>query len=152
MSIFNHIIAAISDYRVSADIKPHELTVINGDNNHALHVYEEESFSQDGQERFAEYIVEFATQHRHFDEDDEDDIIDYILSVLEDKVLPIEFYSDGKRRFGGEIKAEALNTLSVAYLTQQYGFISDRLPTFDYEIHSWSGKYDTGLRRVADLK
>jgi hypothetical protein len=79
-------------------------------------------------------------------------ILEYIKQILDDQVLPLEFYLDGKPRFGGELKSEDLERLSVSYLTNKYGFIHADLLSLDYEIHSWSGKYDTGRRRVADLK
>ena len=152
MKLFETIVNAITDYDVSVEVKNHELVIINSDNGNKLHVYEDEGFSQDMTIRYVDYIVEFSTQHRHFDADVEDDILEYILMILNDKVLPFEFYMDGKRRFGGEIEAVDLDELSVSFLVQQYGYNSDYLMSFDYEIHSWSGKYDTGLRRVADLK
>ena len=152
MKLFETIVNAITDYDVSIEVKDHELVIINSDNGNKLHVYEDEGFSQDMTIRYVDYIVEFSTQHRHFDADDEDDILEYILVILNDKVLPFEFYMDGKRRFGGEIKANDLDNLSVSFLARQYGYTSDYLLSFDYEIHSWSGKYDTGLRRVVDLE
>ncbi len=152
MRLFDSIIHAISDYQVSVEIKEHELTVMNRNNDNVLRVFEDEFVSQDMNERYAEYIVEFSTQHQHFDDDSEDEIIDYILSILDDEVLPLEFYLDGKRRFGGEIKKAELDDLSVSSLSKHYGFISDNLLSFEYEIRSWSGKYDTGLRKVSELK
>ena len=152
MTLFETVVSAMIDYDVLVEVKEHELVIIDRGNGNKLHVYEEEYFSQNMTDRFVEYIVEFSTQHCHFSADEEDEILEYIQSIIDDKVLPIEFYSDGKRRFGGEIKADDLDKLSVSYLAQQYGYTSDYLLSFDYEIHSWSGKYDTGLRRVADLK
>lgn len=152
MKLFETIVNAITDYDVSIEVKDHELVIINSDNGNKLHVYEDEGFSQDMTIRYVDYIVEFSTQHRHFDADDEDDILEYILAILNDKVLPFEFYMDGKRQFGGEIGLEDWYKLSVSYLSKWIGYPSDYLLSFDYEIHSWSGKYDTGLRRVADLE
>ena len=152
MKLFETIINAITDYDVSVEVKDHELVIINSDNGNKLHVYEDEGFSQDMTIRYVNYIVEFSTQHRHFDADDEDDILEYILVILNDKVLPFEFYMDGKRRFGGEIYLEDLDKLSVSFLAQEHYYSTDYILSLDYEIHSWSGKYDTGLRRVADLK
>lgn len=152
MKLFETIMNALTDYNVSVEVKEHELVIVNPDNGNKLHVYEEEYYSQDMTDHFVEYIVGFSTQHRHFDADDEDDILEYILVILNDKVLPFEFYMDGNRRFGGEIEEDDLEKLSVSFLAQQYGYTSDYLMSFNYEIHSWSGKYDTGLRRIADLE
>ena len=71
--------------------------------------------------------------------------------IISDTVLPLEFYFDGKRRFGGEIRKDESDKLSVSLLSDRYGYSSDHLMQFDYEIHSWSGQYDTGLKHVSDL-
>ena len=151
MKLFETIVSAMTAFHVSVEVKDHELVIRNPENGNKLHVYEDVGYSQDMTIRFVEYIVEFSTQHCHFDADDEDGILEYMMDILNDKVLPFEFYMDGKRRFGGEIQADDLDNLSVSFLAQQYGYPSDTLLSFDYEIHSWSGKYDTGLKQVADL-
>ena len=152
IDLFDMSANAITAYNVSYEVKEHELIIVNPDNGYKLHVYEDVGYSQDMTIRYVEYIVEFSTQHRHFDADNEDDIREYILAILNDEVLPLEFYMDGKRRFGGEIGADDWDKLSLSFLSQQYGYTSDYLQPFDYEIHSWSGKYDTGLRKVSELK
>ena len=152
MELFESIIQALSGYDVDFESKEHELAVVNRGNGNVLSVFEEESFSLDRKERFVEYIVQFSTQHRHFDAEDADELLEYMRSILDDRTLPLEFYLDGKPRFGGEFKAEELDRLSVSYLADEYGFIRADLLSLDYEIHSWSGKYDTGRRRVAGLK
>ena len=106
----------------------------------------------DRKERFVEYIVQFSTQHRHFDAEDADELLEYMRSILDDRTLPLEFYLDGKPRFGTDIPSEDLDRLSASYLENEYEFIHADLLSLDYEIHSWSGKYDTGRRRVAGLK
>ncbi len=152
MKLFDAIVNAVTAHDVSFEVQEHELEIMNYNNSNKLYVYEEEYFSQDMKDRFVQYIVAFSTQHRHFDADEEDEVLEYILAILNDEVLPLEFYKDGKRRFGGEIEVEELERLSVSSLSKYYGYTSDYLLSFDYEIHSWSGKYDTGLRKISDLK
>ncbi len=152
MKLFDAIEDAVATYAVLVEAKEHELVIMNSNNSNNLYVYEEEYFSQDMKDRFVQYIVYFSTQHCHFDVNEEDEALEYILAIMEDKVLPLEFYMDEKRRFGGEIGADDLDKLSLSFLSQQYGYTSDYLQPFDYEIHSWSGKYDTGLRKVSELK
>ena len=152
MKLFETIANAVTDYDVSVEVKEHELVIMNSDNSNKLYVYEEEYFSQDMKDRFAQCIVVFSTQHCHFDANEDDEALEYILAIMNDKVLPLEFYMDGKRRFGGELAEEELDNLSVSFLSKHYGYTSDYLLSFDYEIHSWSGKYDTGLRKVSELK
>ena len=156
MTLFESLIQALSGYDVDFEIKDHELAVVNRGNGNVLSVFEETGFSRDGKEQSVEYIVQFSTQHCHFDPEWMDEllesILEYIKEILDDQVLPLEFYLDGKPRFGGEFPSEDLDRLSVSYLENEYGFIRADLLSLDYEIHSWSGKYDTGHRRVADLK
>ena len=152
MELFEAIIQALSGYDVDFEIKGRALAVVNRGNGNVLSVFEEEAFSSDRTERFVEYIVQFSTQHRHFDAEDADELLDYMRSILDDRTLPLEFYQDGKPRFGGELKSEDLDRLSVSFLANEYGFIHADLLSLDYEIRSWSGKYDTGRRRVAGLK
>lgn len=157
MKLFDDIIQAVSVYNVSVDVKEHELTVINRDNGNELYVFEEEYSSLDEAPSFVRYTVEFSTQHYDIDADDfesvdENSIIEYILAILNDEILPFEFYKDGKSRFGSEIGKDDLDKLSVSYLARQYGYTSDYLMSFDFAIHSWSGKYDTGIRKVSELK
>ena len=151
MELFEAIIQALWAYDVDFEIKEHELAVVNRGNGNVLSVFEEESFSLDRKERYVEFTVEFSTQHRHYDPEDADELLDYMRSILDDRTLPLEFYQDETPRFGGELKSEDLDRLSVSYLTNEYGFIRADLLSLDYEIRSWSGKYDTGRRRVADL-
>ena len=99
---------------------------------------------------YTEYIVCFSTQHLHLE--DPDDAEDYIRTILTDKVLPLEFYRNGERRFGGELKKEELALLSVDFLAKKYNVTANDLQQYEYEIHSWSGKYDSGRKCVADLK
>lgn len=151
MELFDMIGKELSAYRVMIDITDDTLTAVNPDNNNKLSVYREKYYTQDMKDCFVEYIVEFSTQHRHFSADEADEIIEYILMIISDTVLPLEFYFDGKRRFGGEIGKDESDKLSVSFLSDRYGCSSDHLMQFDYEIHSWSGQYDTGLKHVSDL-
>lgn len=153
MKLFDTIVSAMTDYDVSVEVKENKLVIINRKNGNDLYVYKEEYYNDEEMtDLFVEYIVGFSTQHCHFSADDEDDIIEYVLAILNDEVLPLEFYKDGERRFGGEIYLEDLDKLSVSFLAQNHYYSTDYILPLDYEIHSWSGKYDTGLRRVADLQ
>ena len=97
-------------------------------------------------EAFVEYIVYFSTQHAHFE--DLDDALEYVEAIIADEVLPIEFYLNEKRRFGGEITKEDFEELSAEFLASYYGYTLEYLSQFEYEIHSWSGRYNTERKRV----
>ena len=152
MELFESIIQALSGYDVAFEIKDRELAVMNRRNGNVLSVFEEVSFSRDRKERYVEYTVDFSTQHRHYDPEDADELLDYMRSILDDRTLPLEFYLEEKPRFGTEIPSEDLGRLSVSYLQDLFRYFNIDLLPFDFEIHSWSGRYDTGRRRVADLK
>ena len=109
--------------------------------------YSKEYFTTGSEEDvFVEYIVCFSTQHRHFE--DLDDALEYVEAIIADEVLPIEFYLNGKRRFGGEIAKADFEELSVEFLAAHYGYSVEYLSQFEYEIHSWSGRYNTERKRV----
>ena len=108
----------------------------------------EESYSADSRktETFTEYIVCFATQHRHLE--DPEDVEDYVRELLEDEILPIEFYCRGERSWGSEIRREELDGLDARRLSALFGCPAEELSRFAYEIHSWSGRYDVPLRQA----
>ena len=97
-------------------------------------------------EAFVEYIVYFSTQHRHFE--DLDDALEYVEAIIADEVLPSEFYLNGEDCFGGEITRADFEGLSAEFLAAHYGYTVEHLSQFEYEIHSWSGRYNTERRRV----
>lgn len=156
MVIFKAVIDAVKEYNVTAGIiteEPNnELRIRNCLNGNKISVFKESYYTQHMKNVYAEYIVCFATQHRHFGQEDADDIAEYVTGILNDDILPLEFYLNGKDRFGGEIKKNDIERLSYDNLTKQYGqYAGDAWLSLEYEIRSWSGKYDTGRKRVADL-
>jgi|GEM_PF-2845390 len=113
--------------------------------------YSKEYFTTGSEdEAFVEYIVYFSTQHAHFE--DFDDALEYVEAIIADEVLPIEFYLNGERRFGGEITRADFEELSAEFLASYYGYTVEYLSQFEYEIHSWSGRYNTEVRRVEKVE
>ena len=80
------------------------------------------------------------SQQRHID--DLKDVEEYIISILEEEVLAIEFYTNGKNRFGGDIARSDGAAISIDYLAKHFHYPAEYLSQFDYEVYSWSGKYD----------
>ena len=66
-------------------------------------------------------------------------------------MLPIEFYEDGKNRFGGDISKEQYERLSVSVLAERFGYTVEYISRFDFEIHSWSGECDRARTPVFTL-
>ncbi len=126
-----------------------ELTVETGDdcavfchktNGNRLLIQRDEYYtSDDKKETFTEYTVCFSTQHRHFG--DLKEAIDYACGIFSDKTLALEFYdSDGRDRFGGDIKAG--DGRSPAELMRKFGYTGQYLKGGSCVIHSWSGGSD----------
>ena len=136
-------------YAINLDIKEDEARIINPNNGKCVNIYREKYYSQDGKDVFIEYIVCFATQHRHLE--DLDEVEEYVHSILKDEILAIEFYDSDERKFGGEIEKADLAALSLNLLAKRWGYSIEYLPAKEYEIHSWSGKYDSERKNVADI-
>lgn len=138
------------EFSVELKTNDDEASLVDPKTGVCIKVFEEAYYSRNMKEKYVEYIVSFTTQHRHYD--DLDDAMDFIRELMMDEVLAIEFYSNGKRRFGGDITAEEYENLTVESLAKRYHCNEQQLLTFEYEIHSWSGKHDTGLRSVSELR
>ena len=112
-----------------------------------MEIYREEYPLKDPKgEVYVEYIVYFSTQHRHIE--DLSDALEYIRSILTDEVLPVEFYLHGERRFGGEIQKSDFDSLSTEFLADYFGYSAAYISQFEYEIHSWSGKYNVERQMI----
>ena len=68
-------------------------------------------------------------------------------TILDDEILAVEFYLDGKRRFGGDIPRSDPGAINAAHLAKYFGYTAEFLSQFDFEVYSWSGKHDIALRR-----
>ena len=128
--------------QLQVDIVDNCLIIKNKDNNKTIEIIKEDN---------EEYIISFATQHRHFDNDIEE--IEYYLdSIINDNILPIEFFISNNDIFGGEISKELFNNLSIKKLANYFNCDEAYISSIDCEIHSWSGKYDIKRLPVKNLK
>ena len=132
---------------VRYEIKDEKLIIYNIDNSNNIEVIEETYSSKT--DSFIEYIVSFSTQHCHFDNNEE--VLEYINNIMDDQVLPIEFYYNNEKRFGGDISIEQFNNLSTTLLEEIFGYSEEYISKFDYEIHSWSRKYDIERQPITNL-
>ncbi len=150
MEKWNTLIASLRGYDVAVSETEDELTVASRANGSEIHVFDESApAGEDLSERCEEYIISFSTQHCHLD--DMEDVIDYVQRIIEDETLPLEFYLDGKRRFGGDILRAQLPLLSQAWLAGRFMVPQEQLAAYQFEIHSWSGKYDVPRTDVSRL-
>ena len=136
------------EFAFDLSLKEDGAILTNTETRESIKIFEEEYYysvdPKDG--LYVEYIVCFTTQHRHFEE--LSDVAEYIRLILTDEVLPIEFYLHGERRFGGEIKKTDFYRLTIEILAGYYGHSVEYLSQFEYEIHSWSGRYDVECRNL----
>lgn len=142
-----NLIKNINNIRYQLNDKVLSIYNLNNDNKieviKEIHKYED-SYSE-------EYIVSFATQHCHF-EDDCYQVFEYINDIINDKSLPIEFFLNDKDLFGGELSRDEYDNISVDVLVKHFGCNEDYILNLFYEIHSWSGTYDVERRPVLSLK
>ena len=126
-----------------------EAVLTNRSTGESIEIIEEKyttaSYGDKIPEVYCEYIVCFSTQHRHFE--DLSDAADYVRLILNDEVLPIEFYQNGERRFGGDIRRTDFYNLTAEFLSKEFCHSADHISQLEYEIHSWSGKYNIERRR-----
>ena len=148
MPLFDTITDAENPYDANVTIHENELTVTNRQNGKTITVFAETYYDKDGAVRLSEYIIEFSTQHRHFEEDEEEEIIDYILSIMRDEVLPIEFFCNDQRRFGGELDRKKNPCVDPAKWLADISYDAAQHAAFTYEINSWSGRFDTGKQNL----
>ncbi len=146
----NEIIEKIKNYKnIRYEIKDEILMIYNIDNNNSIEIIEETYSSKN--DSYREYIVSFSTQHCHFD-DDIEEVIDYINKIMDDQTSQIEFYLNDEKRFGGDISREQFNNLSIKFLMDYFGYKEEYIKNYDYEIHSWSGKYDRKRQPITNIK
>ena len=141
--IKNHYCVSIKEYN-------RQIVIKNSNNEKHLVIEREECETVGSGKAYTEYIVIFQTQHCHFEEPE--DVFDYVKEILDDEVIPTEFFdADGKDRFGGEIHAEDFPFLSIALLSKLFRIVPVDLKKLSFECHSWSGKYDLPRQPVSML-
>ena len=148
MPLFDTISNAVKPYDASVIIRENELTVTNRQNGKTITIFADTFYDKEGSAQFSEYIVEFSTQHSHFEDDEEEEIIDYILAIMRDEVLPIEFFCNGQRRFDGELDRKKNPCADPAKWLSDNGYDAAQHAAFTYKINSWSGRFDTGKQNL----
>ena len=148
MPLFDTISNAVKPYDASVIIRENELTVTNRQNGKTITIFADTFYDKEGSAQFSEYIVEFSTQHSHFEDDEEEEIIDYILAIMRDEVLPIKFFCNGQRRFGGELDRKKNTDANPTNWLSDNGIDPAQYAAFAYEINSWSGRFDSGKQNL----
>lgn len=150
MEKWNMLIASLRGYDVAVSETEDEVVITDRANGSEMVVLDESyQQSEDPSDLFTNIVVYFSTQHRHFE--DMEDAAEYALQLLNDEVLPLEFYRDGQPGFGGDIERSELPLLSRAWLAERFMVPAEQLAAYQFEIHSWSGKYDVPRTDVSRL-
>ena len=96
----------------------------------AIHYFPEDHYS---------YLLRFATQHR--DTSSKEDLIKYALSFANAEKAAIEFFENGKNRFGGEIDVYLLDDITYDSLRNRFGYICCDLTNFTFKVRAWDTRY-----------
>ena len=105
------------------------------DENIKVYYYEDDDFSP--------FCVCFSFQHCHFT--DEEYAIEWIRSIISGDKFAIEFFKDGKQRFGGDIDAKDLLDLSYHKLEQFTGYYgrTNLLSIADtFKVRGWNNRHN----------
>ena len=92
------------------------------------------------------YTVLFRTQRRFFT--DEADMLGYVNGILTETVCAVEFHTNGKPDFSGEILSYRLLDLTADDLAAEFGYSVEYLIGKQCRIRSWKGSYDADLEVV----
>lgn len=110
MSFFDMISNAVKSYGASVIIRENELTVTNCQNGKTITIFADTFYDKEGSAQFSEYIVEFSTQHRHFEDDEEEEIIDYIQSIMRDEICRLNFSATVSDALAVSLTAKRITT------------------------------------------
>ncbi len=130
---------AFPEYTVNFSEDCTDAIIINPNCGENISVYYEE------EDEFSPFCVSFSFQHRHLC--NEKDVVEWIGDIINGKLFAIEFFKDGKNRFGSEIEAKKLNDLSYATLEHLFSFatLTELLERSDsFKVRGWnsSGNFD----------
>ena len=150
MEKWNTLIASLRGYNVAVTQTEDEVVITDRANGSEMVVFDESyQQSEDPSDLFTNIVVYFSTQHRHFE--DMEDAAEYALQLLNDEVLPLEFYRNGQPGLGGDIEQADLPRLTQAMLAERFMVPAEQLAAYQFEIHSWSGKYDVPRTDISRL-
>ena len=151
MKKWNTLLASLRGYDVAVTKTEDEVVITDRANGSEMVVLDESyQQSEDPSNLFTNIVVYFSTQHRHYE--DVEDAAEYVLQILGDEVLPLELYQDGQPGLGGDIERADLPRLTQAMLAERFWLSPEELAHYEYEIHSWSARYDIPKTPVTSLQ
>ncbi len=135
-----------AEYDAAFERKIEEIVFKNRKNEKTITILDEGCTYSDeeGLHTYDRYTVYFTTQHRHYEEFE--DALDYVGQLMRDEILAIEYYRGDERRFGGDIERSELYDPDPPTRGTIFSMLPADHPGLNYEINSWSGKYDLSNR------
>ncbi len=85
------------------------------------------------------YTLCFATQHLHIT--DKDELIKTISKFANGSIAAIEFYDDGKIRFGGQIETEYLFNITYDSLREYFGYPNYDIGNLTFRVYAWNKSF-----------
>ncbi len=85
------------------------------------------------------YLLQFATQHR--DTSSKEELIQYALAFANAEKAAIDFFENGKKRFGGEIEVSLLDTITYDELRKYFGYPHIDLTNLTFKVRAWNTCY-----------
>lgn len=105
------------------------------DENITVYYYEDDDFTP--------FCVRFSFQHCHLM--DEEDVVDWINSIIACNKFAIEFFNDGQQCFGSEIESNELLDLTYEKLEQFTGCygLTKLLSIADtFKVRGWNNRHN----------
>lgn len=85
------------------------------------------------------YLLQFATQH--CDVSSKEELIQYALAFANAEKAAIEFFENGKNRFGGEIEVSLLDQITYDKLRNLFGYPHLDLTNLTFKVRAWDTRY-----------
>ena len=85
------------------------------------------------------YLLRFATQHR--DTSSKEELIQYALAFANAEKAAIDFFENGKNRFGGEIEVSLLDQITYDKMRNYFGYSYLDLTNLTFKVRAWDARY-----------
>ncbi len=85
------------------------------------------------------YTICFATQHLHIS--DRKKLVEAISNFANGSMAAIEFYDNGKNRFGGQIVTEYLSKITYDSLREYFGYPNYDISNLTFHVYAWNKSF-----------
>ena len=94
------------------------------------------------------YTVYFSFQHRHLATAAKAQ--KYVEDIMSSRMFAIEFFKDGRRRFGGDLTSQELQALSYQTLSDKLGYADLADAADSFKVRGWEPGTDFDAVFVRD--